>query len=86
MTTRKRRTFKPRLKLEVVRLINEQGQSVQNVSEAWASARLLSGAGCSSMVLSRMASPASANRSPPSSKESASWSWKISNFGRTLPS
>jgi transposase len=34
MTTRKRRTFDPSLKLEVVRLINEQGQSVQNVSES----------------------------------------------------
>ena len=34
MTTRKRRTFEPSLKLEVVRLINEQGQSVQNVSES----------------------------------------------------
>ena len=31
MTTRKRRTFEPSLKLEVVRLINEQGQ---NVSES----------------------------------------------------
>lgn len=34
MTTRKRRTFEPSLKLEVVRLINEQGQSVQSVSES----------------------------------------------------
>lgn len=34
MTTRKRRTFEPSLKLEVVRLINEQGQSVQNASES----------------------------------------------------
>ena len=34
MTTRKRRTFEPSLKLEVVRLINEQGESVRNVSES----------------------------------------------------
>lgn len=31
---KKRRTFEPSLKLEVIRLINEQGQSVQNVSES----------------------------------------------------
>jgi transposase-like protein len=34
MSTRKRRTSDPSLKLEVVRMINEQGQSVQNVSES----------------------------------------------------
>jgi len=33
MTTRKRGTFEPSLKLEVVQLINEQGESVRNVSE-----------------------------------------------------
>ena len=33
MTTRKRRVFDASLKLEVVRMIKEQGQSVQNVSE-----------------------------------------------------
>lgn len=32
--TRKRRTFEPSLKLEVVRMINEQGLSVQHVSES----------------------------------------------------
>lgn len=72
MTTRKRRTFEPSLKLEVVRLINEQGQSVQNVSESMGIGQTASVAGCSSTV--------------PSSKESANWSWKISNYGRTLPS
>ena len=34
MLQKKRRTFDPSLKLEVVRMINEQGQSVQNVSES----------------------------------------------------
>ena len=34
MSTRKRRIFDPSLKLEVVRMINEQGHSVQNVSES----------------------------------------------------
>jgi transposase len=34
MLPKKRRTFDPSLKLEVVRMINEQGQSVQNVSES----------------------------------------------------
>ena len=34
MATRKRKTFDPSLKLEVVRMIKEQGQSVQNVSES----------------------------------------------------
>jgi transposase len=34
MTTRKRKTFDPTLKLEVVRMINEQGLSIQNVSES----------------------------------------------------
>jgi transposase len=34
MTARKRRTFDPSLKLEVVRMITEQGLSVQNVSES----------------------------------------------------
>lgn len=34
MTTKKRKTFDPSLKLEVVRMIKEQGQSVQNVSES----------------------------------------------------
>ncbi len=34
MSTKKRRTFDSNLKLEVVRLITEQGQSVQNVSES----------------------------------------------------
>lgn len=34
MTTRKRKTFDPSLKLEVVRMIKEQGLSVQNVSES----------------------------------------------------
>ena len=34
MTTRKRRTFDLNLKLEVVRMIKEQGLSVQNVSES----------------------------------------------------
>jgi transposase len=34
MSTRKRRTFDPSLKIEVVRMINEQGQRVQNVSES----------------------------------------------------
>ena len=34
MTTRKRKTFDPSLKLEVVRMINEQGQSIKNVSES----------------------------------------------------
>lgn len=33
MTTKKRRTFDINLKLEVIRLVKEQGQSVQNVSE-----------------------------------------------------
>ena len=33
MTTIKRRVFDASLKLEVVRMIKEQGQSVQNVSE-----------------------------------------------------
>lgn len=34
MTTRKRKTFDPSLKLEVVRMIKDQGLSVQNVSES----------------------------------------------------
>jgi transposase len=34
MATRKRKTFDPSLNLEVVRMIKEQGQSVQNVSES----------------------------------------------------
>ncbi|WP_228893671.1 transposase [Pseudoduganella aquatica] len=34
MTTRKRKTFDPSLKLEVVRMIKEQGLSIQNVSES----------------------------------------------------
>jgi transposase len=34
MATRKRKTFDPSLKLEVVRMIKEQGQSIQNVSES----------------------------------------------------
>jgi len=34
MTTRKRRTFEPSLKLEVVRMVKEQGLSIQNVSES----------------------------------------------------
>ena len=33
MTTRKRKTFDPSLKLEVVRMIKEQGLSVQHVSQ-----------------------------------------------------
>lgn len=33
MTARKRKTFDPSLKLEVVRMIKEQGQSIQNVSD-----------------------------------------------------
>src|ERR1700712_2582389 len=34
MATRKRKTFDPSLKLEVVRMIKEQGLSIQNVSES----------------------------------------------------
>jgi len=34
MTTRKRKKFDPSLKLEVVRMITEQGQSIRNVSES----------------------------------------------------
>ncbi len=34
MATRKRKTFDPSLKLEVVRMITEQGQSIRNVSES----------------------------------------------------
>ena len=34
MSTRKRRTFDPSLKLEVVRMIKERGQSLQYVSES----------------------------------------------------
>ena len=34
MTKKKRRTFDPSLKLEVVRMIKEQGLSVQHVSES----------------------------------------------------
>lgn len=34
MATRKLKTFDPTLKLEVVRKIKEQGQSIQNVSES----------------------------------------------------
>ena len=34
MTKRKRRTFDSSLKLEVVRMVTEQGLSVQNVSES----------------------------------------------------
>ena len=34
MTKRKRRTFDPSLKLEVVRMVTEQELSVQNVSES----------------------------------------------------
>jgi transposase len=34
MTTRKRKTFDPSVKLELVRMIKEQGLSVQNVSES----------------------------------------------------
>ena len=34
MTTRKRKTFDPSLKLEVVRMVKEQGLSIQNVSES----------------------------------------------------
>lgn len=33
MTTRKRKVFDPSPRLEVVRMIKEQGQSVQNASE-----------------------------------------------------
>ena len=35
---RQRKTFDPSLKLEVVRMIKEQGLSVQNVSETMVSA------------------------------------------------
>lgn len=34
MATIKRKTFDPSLKLEVVRMTKEQGQSIQNVSES----------------------------------------------------
>lgn len=34
MATRKRKTFEPNLKLEVVRMIKDQGQSILNVSES----------------------------------------------------
>ncbi|MBA5689990.1 transposase [Rugamonas apoptosis] len=34
MTTRKRKTFDPSLKLEVVRMIKEQRLSIQNVNES----------------------------------------------------
>ena len=34
MAAKKRKIFDPSLKLEVVRMIKEQGQSVQNVSES----------------------------------------------------
>jgi transposase len=34
MATRKRKTLNPSLKLEVVRMIKEPGQSIQNVSES----------------------------------------------------
>ncbi|MDQ2819763.1 MAG: transposase [Pseudomonadota bacterium] len=34
MATKKRKTFDPSQKLEVVRMIGEQGPSVQNVSES----------------------------------------------------
>ena len=34
MTTRKRKTFDPSLKLEVFRMVKDQGLSVQNVSES----------------------------------------------------
>lgn len=34
MATIKRKTFDPSLKLEVVRMIKEEGQSIQNVSES----------------------------------------------------
>ena len=34
MATRKRKTFDTSLKLEVVRMIKEQGQSIQHVGES----------------------------------------------------
>lgn len=34
MPSRKRRTFAPSLKLEVARMIRDQGQSIQNVSQS----------------------------------------------------
>jgi transposase len=34
IATRKRKTFDPSLKVEVVRMIKEQGQSIQNFSES----------------------------------------------------
>ena len=34
MATRKRKTFDPSVKLEVVRMVTEQGQSIRNVSES----------------------------------------------------
>jgi hypothetical protein len=58
MTTREQKTFDPTLKLQVVRMIEDQGQSGQNVSESMASARPLSGAGWSNTESNRVTSPA----------------------------
>jgi len=52
--TRKRRTFEPRLELEVVRMIIEQGLSVQHVSESVDIGPSATGAGQSSMAPRRM--------------------------------
>lgn len=83
MATRKRKTFEPSLKLEVVRMIKEQGQSIQNVSESMDIGQTAIRRWLAQLALNRMDSQVLANRSLLSSRGYVIWSRKISNFART---
>ena len=77
--TKQRRQFDPSLKLEVARMIKEQGLSVVHVSQSMGIGRLRYVAGSRSMSLMSVASLASENRSLPSSRKSSNWSGRIVN-------
>ena len=80
--TRKRKIFDPSLKLEVVRMITEQGLSVQNVSESMSIGPTAIRRWPAQYSANRTASPESVSHSLRTSSASANWNWKTSNSGK----
>ncbi|HCE10451.1 MAG TPA: hypothetical protein DEQ40_17975 [Oxalobacteraceae bacterium] len=77
--TRQRRKFDTIFKLDVVRMIKEQGLSVQHASESMNLVRVRSDAGRRNMKPSKVGSVASAIHSRTNNNASASLSWKTAN-------
>lgn len=85
MSTRKRRTFDPSLKIEVVRMINEQGQSVQNVSESMSIGQTAIRRWLQQYSAEQSGQPGIGKPLTAEQQGSTNWSWRTNNFATISP-